>query len=49
MKVPLLGPAYSSACIEKAIEEYASRVAVTRFDSLDRTCAEAATLIARDE
>jgi carbamoyltransferase len=46
MKVPLLGPAYALPCIEKAIQKYASRVAVTRFDSLDRTCAEAAKLIA---
>ncbi len=32
--------------IEKAIEKYASRISVTPFDSLDRTCSEAARLIA---
>jgi len=46
MPVPLLGPSYAAPCIEKAIAKYASRVAVTCFDTLDRTCAEAAKLIA---
>jgi len=46
MPVPLLGPAYAFPCVEKAIEKYASRVTVTRFDSLEQTCSEAARLIA---
>jgi carbamoyltransferase len=46
MPVPLLGPAHPSACIEKAIEKYASRITVTPFDSLDQACSEAAKLIA---
>jgi carbamoyltransferase len=46
MPVPLLGPAHPLPCIEKAIEKHASRIAVTNFDSLDQTCAEAARLIA---
>jgi len=46
MPVPLLGPAYEFPCIEKAMEKYASRITVTPFDSLDRTCSEAAKLIA---
>jgi carbamoyltransferase len=46
MPVPLLGPAYASPCIEKAIAKYANRMAVTRFESLDQTCSEAARLIA---
>ncbi|MGP8141761.1 MAG: carbamoyltransferase [Terriglobales bacterium] len=46
MPVPLLGPAYPIPLIEKAIEKYASRISVTPFDSLDRTCSEAARLIA---
>ena len=46
MPVPLLGPAYPFPCIEEAIRKYADRIAVTRFDSLDQTCAEAARLIA---
>ena len=46
MPVPLLGPAYPSPCIEKAIEKYASRIKTTAFDSLDQTCSEAAKLIA---
>ncbi len=46
MAVPLLGPAYPFPCIENAIEKYASRITATPFDSLDRTCSEAAKLIA---
>jgi carbamoyltransferase len=46
MPVPLLGPAYAFPCIEKAIQKYAGRIAVTRFASLEETCAEAARLIA---
>jgi carbamoyltransferase len=46
MPVPLLGPAYSAECIEKAIEKYTDRIEITRFESLDETCAEAAKLIA---
>jgi carbamoyltransferase len=46
MPVPLLGPAYPSPCIEKAIEKYANRITVTPFASLDQTCSEAAKLIA---
>jgi carbamoyltransferase len=46
MPVPLLGPSYAAPCIEKALETYASRITVKRFDSLDQTCSEAAKLIA---
>ena len=46
MPVPLLGPSYAAPCIEKALETYASRITVKRFDSLDETCSEAAQLIA---
>ncbi|MGA3093495.1 MAG: carbamoyltransferase C-terminal domain-containing protein [Terriglobales bacterium] len=46
MPVPLLGPAYASPCIEDAIRKHASRITVTRFDSLDQTCEEAAKRIA---
>ena len=46
MPVPLLGPAYPFPCIETAIKNYASRITVTRFESLDHTCQEAAKLIA---
>ena len=46
MPVPLLGPAYPFPCIEKAIEKYASRIAVKPFASLDQTCSAAAKLIA---
>ena len=46
MPVPLLGPAYDDSRIAHAIEKYSSRVAVTQFDSTDRTCEEAAKLIA---
>ncbi len=46
MPVPLVGPAYPSPCIEKAIEKYAGRITVTPFESLDQTCSGAAKLIA---
>ena len=46
MPVPLLGPAYDDARMVRAIEQYSSRIAVTRFDSPDRTREEAAKLIA---
>jgi carbamoyltransferase len=46
MPVPLLGPTYSTPCIERAIEKYASRVTTRTFESLDQTCNEAAKLIA---
>jgi carbamoyltransferase len=46
MPVPLLGPAYPFPFIEKAIEKYASQIAVTSFESLDQTCKEGAKLIA---
>jgi carbamoyltransferase len=46
MPVPLLGPSYAAPCIEKALETYASRITVKRFDALDQTCSEAAKLIA---
>lgn len=46
MPVPLLGPAYPFSAIEEAIAKYASRIAVTSFESLDQTCKEAAKLIA---
>ena len=46
MPVPLLGPAYAFPCIETAIHKYADRIAVTRFDSTEQTCADAARLIA---
>ena len=46
MPVPLLGPAYALPCVENAIQKYADRLAVTRFASVNQTCAEAARLIA---
>jgi carbamoyltransferase len=46
MPVPLLGPVYALPCIEQAIAKYATRISVTRFDSLAATCGAAAKLIA---
>lgn len=46
MPVPLLGPAYAFPCVEKAIQKFSGQVTMTRFASLDETCAEAARLIA---
>ena len=43
---PFYGPSYSAASIEAALTEFADRVEVQRFESLDRTCAEAAKLVA---
>lgn len=44
--VPFYGPAHSMAEIDVALEQFADRVAVTRFASLEETCTEAARLIA---
>jgi carbamoyltransferase len=46
MPVPLLGPAYDDSRMMSAMEKYSSRIAVTRFDSPDRTREQAAKLIA---
>jgi len=46
MPVPFLGPRYSAECIEAALPEFADRVQVTRLNTLEETCAEAARLIA---
>ena len=37
---------FHAACIDKALQKYSGRVKVTRFDSLEATCAEAAKRIA---
>src|SRR5215468_3474078 len=44
--VPFYGPAYSVADIDNALEQFADRVEVIRFGSLEDTCVEAARLIA---
>jgi carbamoyltransferase len=46
MPVPFLGPRHSQECIDAALAEFADRVQVTRFNTLEQTCAEAARLIA---
>ncbi len=46
MPVPFLGPKHSQECIEAALPEFADRVQVTRLNTLEETCAEAARLIA---
>jgi len=46
MPVPLLGPAYQDGEIAQAIEKYSNRLTVTDCGDLDRTCDEAARLIA---
>jgi carbamoyltransferase len=46
MAVPLIGPAYDDSRVTRAIEKYSSAVSVTRFDSIDQACEEAAKLIA---
>jgi carbamoyltransferase len=46
MPVPLLGPDYSAARIDEALQKFAGRIRVRNFDSLEATCTEAARLIA---
>jgi carbamoyltransferase len=45
MPAPLFGPAYGAECVERALKEFAGRIQVRRFDSLESTCSEAARLI----
>lgn len=47
MSVPFYGPAYSNDQIEEAIQEFEGKIQVTRFRTLEETCAEAARLIAQ--
>jgi carbamoyltransferase len=47
MPAPLLGPAYDSSAVDRAIAAAAPRITVERFESLDRTCQAAAELIAK--
>ncbi|HLJ15078.1 MAG TPA: carbamoyltransferase C-terminal domain-containing protein [Bryobacteraceae bacterium] len=44
--VPLFGPAYSMSRVEQALETFAGRIRVRRFESLEATCDAAACLIA---
>jgi carbamoyltransferase len=44
--VPFYGPAHSTAEIDNALEQFADRVEIMRFGSLEDTCVEAARLIA---
>jgi carbamoyltransferase len=43
--VPFLGPAYSEAAINRALEKFSDRIEVTRFSDLREACAETARLI----
>jgi carbamoyltransferase len=45
LPVPFLGPSYSGSEIDRALEEFDDRVCVTRFESLDQCCRNAARLI----
>jgi carbamoyltransferase len=47
MPVPFYGPAYSQEELDRAIQEFADQVQVTRFPSLEAACAQAAQLIAQ--
>src|SRR5262249_37633300 len=44
--VPFYGPAHSTAEIDNALEQFADRIEIVRFGSLEDTCVEAARLIA---
>ena len=46
LPVPLFGPAYNANCVDAALGRLNGRVHVTRFTSLEETCACAARLIA---
>jgi carbamoyltransferase len=46
MPVPFLGPTHGPDAVEAALEEFADRIEIARFDDLAATCAAAATLIA---
>ena len=46
LPAPLFGPKYNADDIEKAIRLFEGKIEVTRFDSLEATCASAAKLIA---
>ncbi len=46
MPTPFLGPGASSADVVAALAAHAGRIEVTRFDSLEQTCDQAARLIA---
>ncbi|MGH9665185.1 MAG: carbamoyltransferase family protein [Bryobacteraceae bacterium] len=46
LAAPLLGPAYPESRIEQALQKFAERTRVQRFESFAATCAEAARLIA---
>jgi carbamoyltransferase len=43
--VPFLGPSHSSAEIDTALEAFAGSIAITRFESVEETCAQAARMI----
>lgn len=45
--VPFLGPNHSARKIETALERFRDSISVTRFDDLEQTCADAASLIAK--
>jgi carbamoyltransferase len=45
--VPLLGPAWCPARVEAAFQQFARDIVVERYADLDRTCAQAASLIAQ--
>jgi carbamoyltransferase len=46
MAVPLLGPSYDDASVQKALAAFAGKIAVQPFASMPETCAAAAKLIA---
>ena len=49
MAVPFLGPAYAPSELDRAIEQYADRIEVERFESCSDTCAAAAQCIANGQ
>lgn len=46
LPVPFFGPSFGQEDIDQAIAEFGDKIVVTRFNSLDDTCEEAARLIA---
>jgi len=46
MPVPFYGPKHSQAEVDRVLEDFADRVCVTRFDSVEAVCKRAAEMIA---
>jgi carbamoyltransferase len=46
---PFLGPSYAAREIESALDQFANRICVTRFDSFEDCCRQAAEMVAQGQ